>query len=353
MGIEVGKNELEYINESELECCKYISNVYRCISSTSSKIVFEDNCEYNLSVEGVISICNKNNFILCIVDTSSDRRERLIDECKNKNIEYSVISLKDNYSTISLKEKEVFLDVNLDCINKWYNWDAELEEKYSKIIEKFGKVEYEELCNNTEEIINSCILNNNKIVYPEDENKFNILTLMKKIDKLHSKKISCNVYGANDANYITEFFEIVTMLNLKSNDKRLDFVYDLVCEKMERDIARYNYCLFESNNKCIAQRDNAKWPENKENGCCFEIGKKRECQYLSNKSCRIKCVSCRVFTCKYLKDRGVDFDVRRNILVRYNLNLLQRAEFVWNFFETKEQIIAYSKRFTLKKYNEK
>lgn len=348
MSIEISKNKLDYIRKSELECCKYLSNVYRCVSSTNSDIVYQDSCSVNLSIDDIINNCISNNLSICLIEDFSERSKKIIEECRNKNIEYFVIGSKESYKIT--KNKNVFLDVNLNHINKWYNWDVELEEKYNKMIEKFNDVDYDSLCNDTENVVNGCILNNSKKVYTKSEDKLDILPLIRKIDRLNSRKIMCNVYGENDNNYITEFFEIIALLNLKTNGERLNFVYDLVCEKMERDISRYGYCLFESNNKCIAQRDNAKWPENEINGCCFEIGKKRECQYLGDKKCKIKCVSCRVFTCKYLKDRGVDFDVRRNILVRYNLNILQRAEFVWNFFETKDQIIAYSKRFTLKKY---
>ncbi|MDD2628368.1 MAG: hypothetical protein PHR25_03155 [Clostridia bacterium] len=149
-------------------------------------------------------------------------------------------------------------------------------------------------------------------------------------------------------NYIKELSEIIQLATYKRKPERYEYVYYLLCKKLETDIKKYNYCLFE-NNKCIAQRENEKWPKNKLDGCCFNISKKERCEYLSDKNCEINCVSCRLFTCKYLKRRGINFDVKKNVLVKYCMNLLQVREFIWNFFTPKDRILKNINRLKIRK----
>lgn len=140
---------------------------------------------------------------------------------------------------------------------------------------------------------------------------------------------------------LKEIITSIEILCIKNKKEQIEYLYDNLCSRIEKDLSNYKYCNFE-NDKCIAQRDvNNKnnYPVNSHNGCCYKVDKKQTCERLKNKECTTNCISCRLFICKYLKDRGVSYELKDNFQVRVFLNLLQKPELVWNFFETKEKIL--------------
>ena len=218
----------------------------------------------------------------------------------------------------------------------------------NKFLEKFSNIEFIKLQDSPKEHALQCILNKD-INKQKDKQKDNldIVSTIKQLDKLFEYWV--NIKGNNLANiyssgcninkyYIYELAELVNALTYRNLAERYEYIYDLICEKLEYDINKYGYCLFEDN-KCIAQRDSQKWPENEYNGCCYDINKREECSHLSCKQCDTKCISCRSFTFKYLKDRGIGYNIHKNVHARCFLNMLQRPELVWNFFMNKEDIL--------------
>ena len=309
----------------------------------------------------IVEYCNKNNCIIIqITKTFDDRYKKLLAKCKEYNVPIISIDDKqiknvnkiiDKYNSIN-----VFFDINIADINSWYNWNIVIENNLNNILLALDKYSIEELKTNTIAKVEDCNIKSPKGKYDKTTGGYNIIGVLKIIDKLLNNKnnkncdIIANIFTGNkqvNYHYIKELSEVIKVLTYSNITDRYNYIYDLLCNKLEKDIEKYNYCIF-IDNKCIAQRNKAKWPENEYNGCCFDVTKKEECKYLnSNKSCDITCISCRVFTCRYLKDRGIDYDIRKNIFSKIFMNLLQRPVFVWNFFTPKEKILNSVKRYRI------
>jgi hypothetical protein len=156
--------------------------------------------------------------------------------------------------------------------------------------------------------------------------------------------VIANVIKANKNNekIISELMQLIEILMCKSKREMYERIYDNLCDYLDNDCRKYNYCNFE-NNKCIAQRDSSNktgYPVNEWNGCCFDVDKRLECNKIQNKTCTIKCISCKLFICRYLRDRGIVYPTNKNLQIKCFLNIIQRPVFVWNFFKPKEEIIS-------------
>ena len=164
---------------------------------------------------------------------------------------------------------------------------------------------------------------------------------------------SGRLYFSNIKTAFTDLDEDISNILFANLNKNLydtyTFVYDKVCDKLDQNFIINNFCKFE-NNKCIANRDTNNIEQ--DNGCCHsfirhknvEAHKTTEeltlCTYLGeDKSCQIKCISCKFFVCQYLKNRGVYLDILDNFLLRAFLNKKQLDVIHINFFKTEDAII--------------
>lgn len=134
------------------------------------------------------------------------------------------------------------------------------------------------------------------------------------------------------------------MFFLSNYNDKISIIYDTLCKDLDDIIKSCNYCFF-INNKCIAQRDtnyNLNWPKNNKNGCCYvDISLNETCKFLENKKCSTDCLSCKLFTCKYLKKFGIDFNLHKCLLVNTFVFSLKRPELIWNFFKDKKTFKRY------------
>jgi len=121
---------------------------------------------------------------------------------------------------------------------------------------------------------------------------------------------------------------IIKTLNIKNRKKRITFIYDFVCNEIDKSVDGKNICGFEDN-KCYAQREPY---NNKSNGCC------RLCLYQNPSGCETKNLSCKFYFCSdVLKRRKVlnfdDFKILKCFTIR------QRILLKHNYFSAKKEII--------------
>ena len=360
-------DKINYIKSVDEESCKFLYNLYvqYYLSEKSNDVneyILKNKCMFQADIKDIVEQCKKDNkTIIEITNIYDDRYKRLKTLCMNMGVNIltieSIKKIKSLKRLLGNNSNGVFLDININAIEEWYNWDVILENNITRMFNNFDKVSLKELKKNpsvkVKEIVLISLKENRK---KEDNRKLKLMPLIRKMDDLlkieetKEGELIANIYSHSEINinYIKELSEVIQLLMYSSKSERYEYVYDLLCEKLEIDINKYNYCLFE-NDKCIAQRENEKWPENKFDGCCFNISKKEKCEHLNDKSCNIKCISCRLFTCKYLKNTGIDYDVRKNILVKYCMNPLQKSELIWNFFTPKERILKNIYRYKIGK----
>ena len=60
---------------------------------------------------------------------------------------------------------------------------------------------------------------------------------------------------------------------------------------------------------------------------------------IADSVCAICSISCRVFTCLYLQERGIDHSLWQYPIIDCTLNKLSRAKIIHNFFTPKEKIM--------------
>ena len=126
-----------------------------------------------------------------------------------------------------------------------------------------------------------------------------------------------------------------------------EYIYDTVCEYLDNQFCKGNICDFK-NDQCIANRENK--TARKDMGCCYSfeyckvfdprfIKNVKLCQHLKDKTCSTKCITCKLFTCKYLKERGIKFDTHKILLLDCYFNKKQHLILNSNFFQTRDAIL--------------
>ena len=125
-----------------------------------------------------------------------------------------------------------------------------------------------------------------------------------------------------------ELNSIVTALNIKSRKKRITYIYDYACKKIDKFYEGKNICGFKEN-KCLNQQaPNCKL----QNGCC------RLCPYQSEKGCPTSNLSCKLFYCGTItnKNKTIKFS---DLKILKLFSLRQRIIVLDSFFSTREQIL--------------
>lgn len=205
------------------------------------------------------------------------------------------------------ENKKIFL--NVDNISFSEIWNTKMRNKIDTILEEISKVEIKYL---DKKILHKILLEdiNEKIQKPNDSAKIRLDNIIENF--LNMKEINANdvLYICKDLSndkifFINEFEKFLKALEL--NDARNEYIYDTICKDLENNFLKFNFCNFK-NDKCVSQRHKNvifnNYPYTNTDGCCFKvIGK---CQY-NNKdgTCKVRCISCKLFICPYLSKRGI------------------------------------------------
>ena len=157
-------------------------------------------------------------------------------------------------------------------------------------------------------------------------------TLNKLFIYKHSKK-SFKFNYSDDFKYKDYFNDIEKALNIKNKEKRLSFIYDVVCDYLDNLFIKENMCEFK-NNKCYSNR--CKNFE-KVNGCCSN-NKNINCKYFDKNHCLIKCSGCKFYICPSLKKKKGPIKLK-NIFITRLLSYRQKIILRYTVFTPKEVII--------------
>ena len=139
----------------------------------------------------------------------------------------------------------------------------------------------------------------------------NIKEVKKHLKKLSRKNQKNNITISTTLKNkeIDDLRKIVTALNIEDIEKRYSYIYDEACNYLDNEFKTKNICDFK-NNKCIAVRE--KMHNDSDYGCCY--GRKRGlCKNFENKKCQISSLSCKSFTCRYL---------RKKVLLLWNVHIV-------------------------------
>lgn len=133
----------------------------------------------------------------------------------------------------------------------------------------------------------------------------------------------------------------IAMLDPK---RQYEYIYDTVCQQLDKKFQKNNYCEFKDNS-CIANRNG--YTKDCKMGCCYSfecvgmlnIINRRRCIHLQNKHCDTACIACKLYTCKYLREKGIYFDCNKILIIDCFFNKKQKEIIQKNFFKTREQIL--------------
>lgn len=172
-----------------------------------------------------------------------------------------------------------------------------------------------------------------------------IYEFLPKMIRLYQKKytiqLQYNIEEINENFKLKEIEEVVKAINIKDLKSRYSYIYDTLCNKLDKEMEQ-NYCKFKDN---ICVNYELKNPCH-ENGCCN--GKNRgTCKYLIDSKCTLNCISCKLFTCKHLRKRGIVHNLNNYVLSNF-FTPRQRNILRLSFWTSKEDIMK-----ELLKYNRK
>lgn len=120
-------------------------------------------------------------------------------------------------------------------------------------------------------------------------------------------------------------------LTIADKRERYEYVYDVICDYLDRQFAGNNYCDFVGD-QCVKNR--IPTSECKRMGCCYSLdcGDVKICKYfdMAQKICTVICLGCKLFVCSHLQKHGVRFNLNdfkgiRKIFTKNQLWFLSRS----------------------------
>ena len=159
----------------------------------------------------------------------------------------------------------------------------------------------------------------------------------KKVVKLIKKlKIEWNgvfyVNGLKDKKNNNDLM-LVAMLDTRFNYNifgKLGSAVHYSCDYLDKENEINNMCDFKDN-KCVKHRE---LNIDKKTGCCPSF-----CKYVECKACTIKNLSCKIFMCNFLEDRGYYFTPHTIPVLKKHLNIVERFMCFGLLFKTTKRTI--------------
>jgi len=173
--------------------------------------------------------------------------------------------------------------------------------------------------------------------------------------KIGIEKYHINILGKvinGNSQYENDVISSIGVLVCNNKKQRYEFLYDQICDYLDKEVITKNVCGFE-NNKCIAKRNT-----NCNMGCCHHFKNKyfgilyetklQLCEYQQDKRCTAKCISCKMYMCDYLVKRGYKFTCSNVLLIKHYFNLFQKIVIKSSFFTPKDKILKIIYLFCIK-----
>ena len=152
-------------------------------------------------------------------------------------------------------------------------------------------------------------------------------------DKFYSKLFLYKLILYRSAEFKTEIEDeelkkIVEALNIKNRNKKIEFIYDYCCSKIDKFYEGKNLCSFKDNKCIMHQKPNC----NHFNGCCSL------CFYQSNKGCKTSNLSCKLFFCDKIKNDNEILKFK-DLKILKLFGLRQRLICRYNYFASREEFL--------------
>ena len=97
--------------------------------------------------------------------------------------------------------------------------------------------------------------------------------------------------------------------------KRLEVSMDYACDYLDAENELNNMCDFKEN-QCVCHREKGKKGKT---GCCPSF-----CKYTQAGVCKMKNLSCKIFMCNFLEDRGYYFSPNGVPVMKAHMTLFER-----------------------------
>lgn len=273
----------------------------------------------------------------------------------NDNIECVNIKSFMNLKRKIKKFKNIYIGFNasnIDFSKYYYN---RMRSYFLNVLNSINEISIEDFKNDTEKVCTSIILKsdnfNSRYIIDKDKIKFKqmIKFYSKIVELIENHKInekylfytSEDELDETEKSMLNELSTLVQIINIKDKKEKVSKIYDIICDRMHKEAVMLNYCNF-IDNKCATMRYTDGFPNSKENGCCSNtyMDKGKNCRYLKeDHSCSICSISCRVFTCKYLQDRGIDHALWQYPLIDCTMGKIKKQRIVFSFFTPKEEMM--------------
>lgn len=143
------------------------------------------------------------------------------------------------------------------------------------------------------------------------------------------------------------FKKLLYSLSFTNIKESYEYIYDDTINYLNEKFTQNDYCKFE-NDMCICQRETKKVVSPKD-GCCHTFHYRKfdgmpvhegKCKELMpGGGCNVNSMACKMYTCKYLKNKGVSFGCKDFFLLKIWLNKKQRAYLESCFFIRREKNI--------------
>lgn len=139
-----------------------------------------------------------------------------------------------------------------------------------------------------------------------------------------------------------EFILGINSIFYRTKRERYNYIYDTACDYLDGFFYGKNLCDFKDN-KCGEKRNTTSTT-----GCCHHyrikclgpLTKLVLCEHLkADYTCGAKCIGCKLFTCDYLRKKGIKFRIRDILLLDTFFNPIQKYFIRYKVFTPKEKII--------------
>lgn len=338
-------NALEYLySKVQLNVENMTARITDDLQEVNTIIIF-DMIEENEIPSWIVKSYQKANLIII---------GNYVTKCINDKVTFINVEELAKIRRVLEGEQNILIGFNVSKIDFTKYYYSRMRSYFLNVVDALDKVSMNELKEDTELVCKNILINDDnfesKKNVPIEKIEFKaMMNMYKEIVKLKSENIINKAFYVYDDEVLQEDEKmalnqislLIKVFNIEDEKEKLSFVYDTFCENMMEEISRLNYCYF-IDNKCIKMRYTSGFPNSKENGCCSNtyMDKRKDCRYLkADHSCAICSISCRVFTCLYLQERGIDHSLWQYPIIDCTLNKLSRAKIIHNFFTPKEKIM--------------
>ena len=184
------------------------------------------------------------------------------------------------------------------------------------------------------------IKGSNVIIDIDNKNINKVIRKTKKILRLcdsNNYKLKINyIEDIKDEDKLFWIKNIEKVVNIKDIEKRYSFIYDVICDYIDKKYIDCNYCDFKDD-VCVYFRYHKDY--NHKNGCCYSDKRGGLCKNLVNRTCKIKSISCKLYSCEYLREKGINFRMKDFPLIKYFFNIKQKYYIKYSFFKPKTYVI--------------